>query len=166
MKQWYVVYTKTNGEQQAAVNLSNQGFEVYLPRYRKTRRHARRIEKIMRPLFPRYLFVRMGLNADDWRSVNGTRGVMHLVVFGETPPAVPELVMESLRERETADGAILLVNPETERGKSVGIASNAFDDVTGVFECMVDDQRAMILLNLLGQTVRVTTPLRSLVPAL
>ena len=41
---WYVVQTQVNGELKAAQNLVRQGFEVYLPRYLKRRRHARKID--------------------------------------------------------------------------------------------------------------------------
>ena len=41
---WYVVQTQVNGEARAAQNLMRQGFEIYLPRYLKRRRHARKID--------------------------------------------------------------------------------------------------------------------------
>lgn len=58
---WYVAYTRFRGEYQAAAHLSRQGFQVYLPKYTKIRRHARRIERVASPLFPRYLFVAMDI---------------------------------------------------------------------------------------------------------
>lgn len=56
---WYAVYTQAGKERFALQNLANQGFEAYLPSYRKRRRHARRVDTVLAPLFPRYLFVRM-----------------------------------------------------------------------------------------------------------
>ena len=69
MKQWYAVYTKPRMELWARSNLWERGFEVYLPQYRKLRRHARKLDIIAAPLFPRYLFVR----ADLGRSGGGGR---------------------------------------------------------------------------------------------
>ena len=37
---WYVVQTQANGEAKAAEHLRRQGYEIYLPRYLKRRRHA------------------------------------------------------------------------------------------------------------------------------
>ena len=54
---WYVVSTKPNQENRAALNLRKQAFEVLLPMMQKKRRHARQIETVLRPLFPGYLFV-------------------------------------------------------------------------------------------------------------
>jgi transcriptional antiterminator RfaH len=162
MQKWYVVYTRTNAEQQAAVNLGNQGFEVYLPRYRKTRRHARRIEEVLKPLFPRYLFVKIDLGAQAWHSVNGTRGVIQLVSFGDTPAAVPDAVIDELHAREIGDGSILLTHPNMKKGDPIQIVDGAMADVTGLFECMIDNDRALLLLNILGQTVRTSASIRSL----
>ena len=41
---WYVVQTQVNGEAKAAENLRRQGYETYLPRYLKRRRHARKVD--------------------------------------------------------------------------------------------------------------------------
>lgn len=66
---WYVVQTHINGEAKAANNLTRQGFGVYFPRYLKRRSHARRVDVVARPLFPRYLFVAIDLATQRWRSI-------------------------------------------------------------------------------------------------
>ena len=53
---WYVAATKPNGESMAAFNLEQQNFLTYVPRVMQRRSHARRIEKVLRPLFPGYIF--------------------------------------------------------------------------------------------------------------
>ena len=50
---WYAVYTQPHAETKAAWHLNRQGFEIYVPRYLKRRRHARKIETVAVPLFPR-----------------------------------------------------------------------------------------------------------------
>ena len=71
MKHWHVVNTRARREQDALINLCRQGFEVYLPKYRKRRSHARRVEWVPSPLFPRYLFVCLDLEIDQWRVTSG-----------------------------------------------------------------------------------------------
>jgi len=115
-------------------------------------------------LFSRYLFVELDLDAQAWWSVNGTRGVVRLVTFGDTPSAVPESVMEDLRARETEDGSILLARPDMKQGDRVQIIDGPFAETVALFDHMTDDRRAMLLLDLLGQTVRVRAPVRSLEP--
>ena len=66
---WFVAHTQPNAEAKAAAHLMRQGFGVYVPRYLKRRRHARKIDIVAAPLFPRYLFVAVDLNAQRWRSI-------------------------------------------------------------------------------------------------
>jgi len=62
---WHVVQTHIHAEAKAQMHLHRQGFETYLPRYLKRRRHARRTETVAAPLYPSYLFV--GFSADQRR---------------------------------------------------------------------------------------------------
>ena len=55
-----------------------QGFTTYLPRYLKRRQHARRIDIVPAPLFPRYFFVAIDITVQRWRSVYSTIGVTQL----------------------------------------------------------------------------------------
>ena len=86
---WYAVQCQPHRERLAASHLINQGFGVHLPLREKTRRHARKIETIRTPFFPGYLFARLDLSRDFWRSVNGTVGVVRLVTQGDRPTPVP-----------------------------------------------------------------------------
>ena len=69
MTNWIVAYCHANAEKKAEINLRRQGFEVYFPKYKKVRRHARRIDTVIRPLFPRYLFVEFEKALTLWRSI-------------------------------------------------------------------------------------------------
>ena len=91
MSRWYVVHTQANGEERARANLERQGFEVYLPRYLKHRRHARRTGPVRRPLFPCYLFVRFDRARTPWilqrsGSRPRTREIRHEIRHEIKPP--------------------------------------------------------------------------------
>ena len=66
----YVVQTQPHAESKAMGHLIRQGFATYLPRYLKRRRHARKIETVAAPLFPRYLFVTVDMETQQWRSIH------------------------------------------------------------------------------------------------
>lgn len=156
MKRWYAVYTKTGAESLAEGHLQRQGFKTYLPRYRRERRHARRITQVKAPLFPSYLFVALDLTRDRWKSVNGTHGVRYLVAMGDRPSAVPEGVVEAIRARENAEGLIDLPSqPPFETGEVVQVTAGPLLDQTGIFQCVDDRQRVVVLLNLLGRELSV-----------
>ena len=88
---WYVVQTQVNGETKAAQNLLRQDYEIYLPRYMKRRRHARKVDFVAKPLFPRYLFVAIDIATQRWPlDPRSTFGVSRLVTNGDDPAAVPE----------------------------------------------------------------------------
>ena len=162
MSRWYVVHARVHAEERAASHLSNQGFDIFLPRYKKQRRHARRIETVLRPLFPSYLFVKLDLDCHQWRAINGTIGVASLIASGLTPLPLPLGLVERLIENSDSSGVITLTPPSLKKGQSVTIATGAFADYTALFEEMIDEKRVVLLLNLLGQKVRLQMPVEAL----
>jgi transcriptional antiterminator RfaH len=153
---WYVAHTHPYAEAKATAHLSRQGFDVYFPRYIKRRRHARRIETVPAPLFPRYLFVAIDLNAQRWRSIFSTVGVSRLVCNGEDPSPVPIGIVEALKSREDANGFIKLdCRPRFHVGDKIRVLDGAFTSCLGLFEGMAERERIAILLDLLGRKVRV-----------
>lgn len=154
---WYVVQTQVNAEAKAARNLIRQGFDIYLPRYLKRRSHARKIEKVAAPLFPRYLFVQVDMATQRWRSIQSTFGVSRLVTNGSDPAPVAREVVHVLRAREDQSGFIAMDRrPSFAVGEKVRILAGAFTDVIGLFDGLGDRERVAVLLDLLGQKVRVS----------
>ena len=145
---WYVAHTHAHAEAKAALNLRRQGYAVFFPRYRKRRRHARRIEIVSAPLFPRYVFVLVDRATQRWRAIGSTFGVAHLVCHGDEPAVVPDKVIAELQEREDTQGLVNLDSPMFTPGAKVQVRS-------GAFEGMTDRERVAVLLDLLGRKVRV-----------
>jgi transcriptional antiterminator RfaH len=160
MTRWYVAYTRPQAELKAAQHLRNQQFTVFLPMCRRQRRHAGRVETVLRPLFPRYLFVWLDLDRHRWRSVNGTRGVLNIVSDGDQPLAVPAGVVEDL-QRSALDAGFVPLDAlaSLERGQPLLVTAGPFAGQTGRYESLTDDQRLVLLLNLLGRSIRLAVPL-------
>ena len=153
---WYVAQTHPHAEGKASMHLHRQGFISYFPRYLKVRRHARRLEKVAAPLFPRYLFVSVECATQRWLSIDSTFGVVRLVRAGEWPAPVPQHVIEALKHREDADGFVQLApRPRFAPGDKVRVSSGAFCDCVGLFQGMTSQERVTILLELLGRKARV-----------
>jgi transcriptional antiterminator RfaH len=153
---WYVARTHPRAEAKAAAHLDRQGFSTYFPRYLKSRRHARRVETIAAPLFPRYLFVSVNMETQRWRSIQSTVGVMQLVRNGEEPAAISNRIIEDLKNREGELGFIKLDHRQMFRlGDKLRVVDGVFCDSLGLFEGMSDRDRVTILLDLLGRKVRV-----------
>jgi transcriptional antiterminator RfaH len=156
---WYAVYTQPNAETKAAEHLAAQGYSAYLPRYRRYVRHARTRALVLRPLFPRYLFVGLDRLAQRWRPIRSTAGVVGLVSGADQPVPVAAEIVDALRRQESA-GAFDLVSPATRlrAGESVRVTQGPFADLVGRLLGVADHERVFILIDLLGRGVRAEVP--------
>lgn len=165
MKEWYAVYTQPRNEPLASEHLGRQGFEVFFPRYLKRRSHARRIDFVPAPLFPRYLFINFDIHESEWHVIRSTRGVIDLVRIGTDPVKLPPGIVEEIRARQGADGFIELARRlNISRGARIRIDAGPFADYEAIFEAQRDNDRVIALLSLLGRRVVVDLPLSAVVP--
>lgn len=153
---WYVVQTQPNAERKADAHLVRQGFQTYLPRYLKRRRHARRIDIVSAPLFPRYMFVTVDIATQRWRAIHSTIGVARMVCNGDEPAPVPMGIVEQLKAGEDAGGFIPLdTRPRFAPGDKIRVLDGVFSTCLGLIDTVTDRERVAILLDLLGRKVRV-----------
>jgi len=166
MKLWYVVYTHAKSEMKATNHLMRQGFDTYLPVYSTERRHARRVEQIHAPLFPRYIFASLDVTLVPWRAINSTVGVINIVSQAGRPVPVPTEIIDGLHAREYEDGLIHLNTFEQfKKGDPIQISAGAMHDQIGIFDCTDNSERVVILLNLLGRQVKVRLPAEAVTAA-
>ena len=166
MKRWYVVYTQLRKEEVACTHLELQEFEVFLPRYLRRRSHARTIDVVPVPLFPRYLFASFDINEPRWRAIRSTRGVVDLVCLGDKLAWVPESVIEELYHRCDERGFVPLGRQlDLGPGQHIRIDSRAFAACDAIFEAHTDHDRVKVLLSLLGREVMVQVPVAAVLPA-
>lgn len=158
MQQWYAVRTRPAAEAKADANLRHQGFETFLPRFRKQRRHARKIETVLAPVFSRYLFVRLDVETQPWRRINGTFGVVSLVSFGLLPSVVPAKILDAVRDGCDADGIMELPAPRFARGQALLIERGPLASLIGLFERISDDKQVVLLVEMLGRALRIALP--------
>lgn len=141
-------------EQLAEDQLRRQGFKAFLPKVPKVVRRPTRTETVSAPFFPGYLFVRLDLNVDRWRSVNGTIGVLGLVSFGDRPAAAPAGLIEDLVAL-AADNGEVRFDHVFAKGDQVRVIGGPLNGHVGTFEAMGPQERVYVLLKLLNQETRV-----------
>ncbi len=152
MKKWIVVHTQPAKEELAVQHLLQQSFEVYLPRIRKIRRHARKEEAILAPLFPRYLFVGIETDVQPWRSINSTRGVSYVLVNKELPAFIADDILQKMKQQEDQDGVVSLNTLSLFKpGEKVFIREGVFAGHQGTVNQIKDQDRVQILLTFLGR---------------
>lgn len=161
---WYVAETLPRAETQAERHLFQQGFSTLCPRFRKLRRHARRTDQVLTPLFPGYVFVRFDHQRDTWRAINGTIGIRRLVgAETRSPQPVPADVMEALLDR-CDRGVVSCTLPDIQPGREVRIISGPFAHLLATITSLDDKGRARVLLDILGNRTAVRIPLAQIGP--
>lgn len=150
-EKWYLVYSKPRQETVAQLNLERQGYEVYLPRVRQPRRSKGRATSIVTPMFPRYLFIRLDRETDDWGPIRSTFGVVSIVRFGQAPASVPDDLIAVLRSREDREGIQVLPVEEYRRGAKIRITTGGFAGYEGIFIARTARDRVVVLLEILGR---------------
>jgi transcription elongation factor/antiterminator RfaH len=156
-ERWYVVRTRAQRELHAACQLTNQEFRVFVPRYWKNRRHARRVETISAPLFPRYIFIILDRTRDRWRSINGTLGVERLLMSAREPQPVPQGLVEGLILATSPEGNVHF-DFHLKQGQTIRITAGPFANMVGELEKLDDTGRVRVLLEIMGSNVRVALP--------
>ena len=94
-RSWYLVHTKPRQENLAQENLERQGYETYLPRIYQTRRRNGRHVKTIEAFFPRYLFIHLDSETDNWAPIRSTIGVSKMIRFDGIPAMVPEQLIQA-----------------------------------------------------------------------
>jgi transcriptional antiterminator RfaH len=151
--QWYLVHTKPRQEKCALDNLDRQGYQCYLPTIPSERLRQGLLTVSSEPLFPRYLFIRLGLgdSAKRWAPIRSTKGVSRLVSFGVEPAKVDDRLIEILRNQEATAQA----EPERlfKSGERVLLTDGAFVGLEAIYQMADGDQRVIVLIELMNQPV-------------
>ena len=89
MKNWYLIKTKPQQEAIAALNLANQGLNVFFPKAV--------IKNKTTPLFPSYLFIKLDNRTQNWTAIRSTKGVNNFVRFGLTFAKVTNQIINLIK---------------------------------------------------------------------
>ena len=157
MSNWYLIHTKIRQERVALDNLERQGFACFLPLIlaEKLRRGA--LQVVQEPLFPRYLFIRLGtgLESQSWVPIRSTIGVSRLVTFGQTPAKIEdELIAQLQVKTDSAEVQLRHFEP----GEQVVVTDGPFVGVEAIYQMADAEGRVMVLLNILSKQVKMSVP--------
>jgi len=157
-KAWYLVYTKPRQEGVAQDNLVRQAYVVYLPRVRLMRKRQGRQVAVIEPLFPRYLFIHLDTQNDNWSPIRSTFGVASLVRFGSEPAKVSDEFISHLQSQEGQDGLHEWAEPKMKVGDRVRVSEGPLKGYEGILLTKSGQARVMLLLEMLGKEVRTHLP--------
>lgn len=148
---WYLAYTKPRQEEIARINLDQQGFESYLPLYKKFRKTEQGPVSVFEPMFPRYIFFRPGKAGQSISAVRSTKGITTIVRYGFEPAVIDEELLRRIRQlEEERNHATIQQLSNLKPGQSVRLKHTALGDVDGLIQS-VSSKRVAVLLEILGR---------------
>ncbi len=156
-RHWYVIYTKPHSEDTAREQLEQKEIPVFLPRIREVKFRRRRLEELVRPLFPSYLFARFTI-PDEYYNVKWAKGVKRIVGSGDMPLPLDDSIVVFLRGQVNEEG---LVQPQLslKHGDRVRIKQGPLEGLWGIVQGGVDSrQRVKILMDILHSGAKVELP--------
>jgi transcriptional antiterminator RfaH len=151
---WYVIHTKPRQEQRALNNLQQQGYQCYLPMIAIEKISRERLNVIEEPLFPRYLFISLDASryGQNWSPIRYTWGVSGLVCFGSEPAKINSGLINLLRQQEQG----LSEDPQRlfSAGESLLVADGPFAGLQAIYQMASGENRAMVLIELMGKSAQ------------
>jgi transcriptional antiterminator RfaH len=151
---WYVIHTKPRQELRALSNLQNQGYQCYLPMLAIEKLSRERLHVIEEPLFPRYLFIRLDASryGQNWSPIRSTWGVSGLLSFGSEPAKINSVLIDLLRQQEQglSEDPLRLFSA----GESLLVADGPFVGLQAIYQMASGENRAMVLIELMGKSAQ------------
>lgn len=162
MEQWYVIQTKPRQETIAEENLERQGYICFCPRIGVWRKFRGSRRSAVEAYFPNYVFIHLDMQSTNVAPIRSTCGVSKLVRFGNLIPAVPPALITTLRQQTGDDGLLSSEHKDFTPGQIVRIETGPLAGISAIFEAPTGQRRAILLLQMLGKTQRITVPIDSL----
>ena len=150
---WVLIYTKAREEKKANENLQKQGFKTFLPLIPSSNKKSK--SKSMVTVFPRYLFVQINFEIDNWAAIKSSYGVSNIVMFSDEFTPVPDNVVEymqhKLSEKGIYEDEISII--DYKEGDTVSIKEGRFAGIDAIFLSKKSKDRVRLLLKLLNTSV-------------
>lgn len=154
---WLVCHTKPRREKKFAALLGAENLEHYLPLTESVRRYGRQTKRFTKPLFPGYVFTRLGAGQQ-------ARIFQQDLLARTIPVEDEEKFLQQLHEvkRIVASGYELSVLPLLTRGRSVRILGGALHGLEGFIDDPSNPRGVVLSVDVLRQGLLVKVPAENL----
>lgn len=152
---WYVIQTKPTAEDNVEKHFKNAKIETFLPKIRLAVRGRLRSSSRIKSLFPSYLFANVDLvDPSLHHMIRYTRGVRRILGDGLRPVAVPDEMIEIIREK-IGDEGVIEQRLVMKKGDPVRVRSGLFKDLIGILDKPVSAAgRVRVLLSIMNHQIR------------
>ena len=141
--EWFALQTKPRHEKKAAFELEEKDVEVFLPLYSAVHQWSDRSQEVQLPLFPNYVFVRIGASLSERTVVLRTNGVRSFVGMRGTGTSVPDEEIEAI-QRILAKKVPFTNYPFLSVGQKVRIRGGSLDGVQGILTAASNDRSLVV----------------------
>jgi transcription antitermination factor NusG len=149
---WYAVWTRSRHEQLVREQLTQKGYETFLPTVTRWSRWKDRKKQIEWPLFPGYCFARF--DGGEPLPILTCAGVVNIVSFDGRIAAIPDEEIDGVR-RLLASEMPFDPCPLIREGAIVEIVHGPLKGVTGRLVRKGTQARLILSVELIGQAVSV-----------
>ena len=149
---WYAVHTKSRHEKKVIWDLDDRKVEAFLPLREVLCKWKDRKKRILMPLFPGYLFVR--IDPRDTLDVLGAKGVVRILGSSGVPVPVPEEEIDAAR-RLVRSGIPCAPFPYDFEGREAIITGGPLEGLRGRIESQRGGFRLILSVHLIRSAVSV-----------
>jgi len=159
LSHWYALYTKPRHEIKVALQIEEQGIEVYLPTIETVKKWGNRRKKIIEPLIRGYVFIH-SLDSER-KTLLKLPSIINTVCFNGKPAIIPDWQIENFKIILSQTGEVCLTD-SLPKGSKVKILTGAFAGVQGVVSEKNKDKWISVSIDLLKRSVEVKLPVDSI----
>ena len=149
---WHALYTRHQHERSVAKILASKGHEIFLPLIAATHQWQDRAKQLWLPLFPKYVFIRGGL--DRRVQVLSTPGLAYIVGWSGHPAIIPQDQMDAIRQMVESSLQIE-PHPFLQSGDRVRVEAGPLRGIEGVLIRIKGKCRLVVSVELLGSAAAV-----------
>ncbi len=151
-RRWYAVHVKSRSEKVVSAIAQNKGFEEFLPLYKIRRRWSDRVQTVELPLFPGYLFCRIG--AESRLPILTIPGVLGFAGVGKTPLPIEDEEIAAI-QTAVASGLFAEPWPFLNSGDVVRLEAGPLAGLEGVYVTSRNQHRIVVSVTLLQRSMAI-----------
>jgi transcription antitermination factor NusG len=151
---WFAIQTRPRHEKKVAIELREKGVTAFLPLFSSLHQWSDRRRLVQTPLFPGYVFVRIGGAADSRIPVLRTSGVLNFVGIRGIGVAIPDSQIEAVQT--ILDHQIPFTPyPFLSVGRQVRIQGGSLDGLQGILVAKNTDQSLIVSVELIQRSLAI-----------
>jgi transcription antitermination factor NusG len=152
--EWFALQTKPRHEKRVVSQLEEKDVVVFLPLYNAVHQWSDRRREVQLPLFPNYVFVRLGGTRSERAVVLQTNGVRSFVGMRGTGISVPDEEIDAI-QRILAKRVPFTNYPFLNVGQKVRIRGGSLDGVHGLLTAVNNDRSLVVSVECIQRSIAI-----------